>query len=84
MTKFLKNELTNDSSGGTSEDQQDNKDISNEEALNYPKHLTKAQKDKSQIDVSSVDDEVCGRLSINSVNMETRKNLTSALSSDQV
>ena len=24
MTKFLKNELTNDSSGGTNEDQQDN------------------------------------------------------------
>lgn len=24
MTKFLKNELTNDDSGGTSEDQQDN------------------------------------------------------------
>ncbi|XP_036147593.1 arginyl-tRNA--protein transferase 1 isoform X3 [Monomorium pharaonis] len=84
MTKFLKNELTNDSSGGTNEDQQDNIDISNEEALNYPKHLTKVQKDKSQIDVSSFDDEVGGRLSINSVKTETQKNLTSALSSDQV
>ncbi|TGZ52765.1 Arginyl-tRNA--protein transferase 1 [Temnothorax longispinosus] len=83
MTKFLRNELMDDSAGGMDEDQQDNIDISNEEALNYPKHLMKAQKDKSQINVSSVDDEVNGRLSINSVKTETQKNSTSVSSSGQ-
>ncbi|XP_011158438.1 arginyl-tRNA--protein transferase 1 isoform X3 [Solenopsis invicta] len=84
MTKFLKNELTSDNSEGTSEDQQDNRDISNEEALNYPKHLIKAQKDKSQINVLSVDDEVSGRLSIKPVKMETQKNSTSSSSRAQL
>ncbi|XP_071579278.1 arginyl-tRNA--protein transferase 1 isoform X3 [Temnothorax nylanderi] len=83
MTKFLRNELMDDSAGAMDEDQQDNIDISNEEALNYPKHLMKAQKDKSQINVSSVDDEVNGRLSINSVKTETQKNSTSVSSSGQ-
>ncbi|XP_024889146.1 arginyl-tRNA--protein transferase 1 isoform X3 [Temnothorax curvispinosus] len=83
MTKFLRNELMDDSAGGMDEDQQDNIDISNEEALNYPKHLMKAQKDKSQINVSSVDDEVNGRLSINSVKTETQKNSTSVSSCGQ-
>lgn len=59
-------------------------DISNEEALNYPKHLMKAQKDKSQINVSSVNDEISGRLSINSEKTETQKNSTSVSSSSQV
>lgn len=43
----------------------------------------KAQKDKSQINVSSVDDEVSGKLSINSVKTETQKNSTSVSSSGQ-
>ncbi|XP_077259958.1 arginyltransferase 1 [Temnothorax americanus] len=81
--KFLRNELTDDGAGGTDEDRRDNIDISNEEAPNYPKHLTKAQKDKSQINVSSVDDEVDGRLSIDSVKTETLKNSTSVSSSGQ-
>ncbi|XP_011876561.1 PREDICTED: arginyl-tRNA--protein transferase 1 isoform X2 [Vollenhovia emeryi] len=81
MTKFLRNELANDSSASTGEDQQDNIDISNEEALNYPKHLMKAQKDKSQMNVSSVDDEVGGRLSVNPVKPEkSQKNCTSVSS----
>lgn len=44
----------------------------------------KAQKNKSQINVSSVDDEVSGRLSINSVKTEIQKNSTSVSSSDQM
>lgn len=44
----------------------------------------KAEKNKSQISVSSVDDEVSGRLSINSVKTKTLKNSTSVSNSDQV
>lgn len=43
----------------------------------------KAQKNKSQINVSSVDDEVRGKLSTNSVKIETQKNCTSVSSSSQ-
>ncbi|XP_011069149.1 PREDICTED: arginyl-tRNA--protein transferase 1 isoform X3 [Acromyrmex echinatior] len=72
MTKFLKNELTKDNvGGGTAED---NIDISNEEALNYSKHLKRAQKNESQINVSSVDDEVDERLSINLMKTKTQEN----------
>ncbi|XP_011635910.1 arginyl-tRNA--protein transferase 1 [Pogonomyrmex barbatus] len=83
MTKFLRNELTNDSASLTGNDQQDNIDISNEEALNYPKHKMKVQKDKSQINVSSVDDEVSERLSINPEKTESQKNSTSSSSQVQ-
>ncbi|KAL6259837.1 hypothetical protein P5V15_009747 [Pogonomyrmex californicus] len=83
MTKFLRNELTNDSASLTGDDQQDNIDINNEEALNYPKHKMKAQKDKSQINISSVDDEVSERLSINPEKTESQKNSTSSSSQVQ-
>jgi hypothetical protein len=59
-------------------------DISNEEALNYPKHLMKAQKDESQINVSSIDDEVSRRLSIKPVKMETQKNFSWSSSQAQL
>ncbi|XP_018398140.1 PREDICTED: arginyl-tRNA--protein transferase 1 isoform X2 [Cyphomyrmex costatus] len=83
MTKFLKNELTKDNVRGTDEDQQDNIDISNEEALNYSKHLKRAQKDESQINILSVDDKVDERLSVNLVKTETQKNPTSVSNSSQ-
>ncbi|XP_018312454.1 arginyl-tRNA--protein transferase 1 isoform X2 [Mycetomoellerius zeteki] len=76
MTKFLRNELTKDNVGGMSEDQQDDIDISNEEALNYSKHLKRAQKNQSQINVSSVDDEVDERLSVNLMKTGSQKNST--------
>lgn len=44
----------------------------------------KAEKNKSQISVSSIDDEVSGRLSINSVKTKTLKNSTSVSNSDRV
>lgn len=43
----------------------------------------KAQKDESQINVSSVDNEISGRLSVKSVKTETQKNSTSVSSSSQ-
>ncbi|KAL0118102.1 hypothetical protein PUN28_009046 [Cardiocondyla obscurior] len=82
MTKFLRNELSSDNEG-TSDDQHDNIDISNEEALNYPKHLMKAQKDKSQINVSSIDDEVSSRLLINSAKAEVPQKTISVSNNDQ-
>ncbi|XP_018050108.1 PREDICTED: arginyl-tRNA--protein transferase 1 isoform X1 [Atta colombica] len=84
MTKFLKNELMKDNvGGGTAEDQQDNIDISNEEALNYSKHLKRAQKNESQINVSSIDNEIDERLSINLMKTETQKNSTFVSNSSQ-
>ncbi|KAM0735389.1 Arginyl-tRNA--protein transferase 1 [Formica fusca] len=83
MTKFLRNELTNDNVGATSEDQQDNIDINNKEVCNYAKYLTKAEKNASQINVSSVDDELSGRLSVNLVKSKSQVNSTSASRSSQ-
>ncbi|XP_029676857.1 arginyl-tRNA--protein transferase 1 isoform X3 [Formica exsecta] len=83
MTKFLRNELTNDNVGATSEDQQDNIDINNKEVCNYAKYLTKAEKNASQINVSSVDDELSGRLSVKLVKSKSQVNSTSASRSSQ-
>jgi len=44
----------------------------------------KAEKDASQINVSSVDDEIGGKLSINPVKTETRKNSATVSNSNQV
>jgi len=44
----------------------------------------KAQKDESQIKVSSVDDEIGGKLSINPVKTETRKSSATVSNSNQV
>jgi len=44
----------------------------------------KAQKDESQINISSVDDEIGGKLSINPVKTETRKNSATVSNSNQV
>ncbi|CAL1682932.1 unnamed protein product [Lasius platythorax] len=83
MKKFLRNELTNDNVGATSEDQQDNIDINNKEVSNYAKYLEKAEKNASHINVTSVDDELSGRLSVNVVNSKPQTNSTSASSSSQ-
>ncbi|KAL6438535.1 hypothetical protein ACFW04_004542 [Cataglyphis niger] len=82
MMKFLKNELTKDNVSAVSEDQQDNIDINNEES-NYAKYLAKAEKNASQINVSSVDDELSGRLSVNLVKSKSQINSTSASRSSQ-
>lgn len=62
-------------------------DINNEEALNYAKHHAKAQKNASKINVSSIDDELGGKMTIDPVeaskNTTIPKNPTSASSSDQ-
>ncbi|XP_032691511.1 arginyl-tRNA--protein transferase 1 isoform X1 [Odontomachus brunneus] len=87
MVKFLKNELVNDNIKDMNEDQHDNIDINNEEALNYAKHHAKAQKNLSKINVSSMDSEISGRMSIDPI--ETSKDTSiskisiSASSSDQ-
>ncbi|XP_070168730.1 arginyl-tRNA--protein transferase 1 isoform X2 [Polyergus mexicanus] len=78
MMKFLRNELTNDNVGATSEDQQDNIDINNMEVCNYAKYLTKAEKNASQINVSSVDDELSGKLFVDLVKSKSQINSTSA------
>ncbi|XP_072761277.1 arginyl-tRNA--protein transferase 1 isoform X2 [Anoplolepis gracilipes] len=77
MVKFLRNELTNDNVGATNEEQQDNIDINNREVSNYSKYLAKAEKNASQINVSSVDDELSGRLSVNLVKSKPQINSTS-------
>ncbi|RLU23926.1 hypothetical protein DMN91_004134 [Ooceraea biroi] len=78
MTKFLKNELLNNSAE-KGEDQQDNIDINNEELLTYEKHLAKAEKHASEMNVMSVDDELSERLSVSPVEAKSQasKNLAS-------
>ncbi|XP_050450736.1 arginyl-tRNA--protein transferase 1 isoform X5 [Cataglyphis hispanica] len=83
MMKFLKNELTKDNVSAVSEDQQDNIDINNEEVSNYAKYLTKAEKNASQINVSSVDDELSGKLSVNLIKSKSQINSTSASRNSQ-
>ncbi|XP_050450732.1 arginyl-tRNA--protein transferase 1 isoform X2 [Cataglyphis hispanica] len=80
MMKFLKNELTKDNVSAVSEDQQDNID---EEVSNYAKYLTKAEKNASQINVSSVDDELSGKLSVNLIKSKSQINSTSASRNSQ-
>lgn len=83
MTKFLKNELTSDNAGAINEDQQDNIDLNNMEVSNYTKYMAKAEKNASHINISSVDDELGGRLSVNLVKSEPQVNSISASRSNQ-
>ncbi|XP_029168996.1 arginyl-tRNA--protein transferase 1 isoform X2 [Nylanderia fulva] len=82
MTKFLRNELINDNVGASG-DQQDNIDINNKEVSNYEKYLEKAEKNASDINVTSIDDEVSGRLSVDLVNSKSQTNSTSVSRSNQ-
>nr|XP_012218426.1 PREDICTED: arginyl-tRNA--protein transferase 1 isoform X2 [Linepithema humile] len=85
MVKFVKNELTNDNAEHIDADQHDNIDINNEEVVNHAKYLAKAQKNTSEINVLFVDNELGGRLSIDSAKAksENTKKFTSASNSNQ-
>lgn len=55
----------------------------NKEVSNYEKYLEKAEKNASHINVTSVDDELSGRLSVDLVNSKPQTNSTSVSRNNQ-
>lgn len=58
-------------------------DLNNKEVSNYIKYMAKAEKNVSHINISSIDDELGGRLSVNLVKSEPQINSTSTSRNNQ-